>query len=84
MPRVKLGRDPRQEHINVISRIIKHHMADRDIATQTELAERCGIPRQTLGRRMRRGGWGLEELQALDKVLRFSQEDAAAIMGVRK
>lgn len=84
MPKVKLGRDPRQEHANTITRIIKHHMTDRDIATQTQLAERSGIPRQTLGRRMRRGGWGLDELQALDKVLRFSPEDAAVIMGVRR
>ena len=84
MPKVKLGRDPRQEHANSIARIIKHHMTDRDIATQTELAERSGIPRQTLGRRMRRGGWILDELQELDKVLHFSPEDAAVIMGVRK
>lgn len=84
MPKVKLGRDPRQEHANSIARIIKHHMTDRDIATQTQLAERCGIPRQTLGRRMRRGGWILDELQELDKVLHFSPEDAAVIMGVRK
>lgn len=84
MPKVKLGRDPRQEHANSISRIIRHHMTDRDISSQTELAQRSGIPRQTLGRRMRNGGWGLDELLALDKVLRFSQEDAAAIMGVRK
>lgn len=84
MPKVKLGRDPRQEHADAVCRIIKHHMTDRDIPSQTELAQRSGIPRQTLGRRMRKGGWGLDELLALDKVLRFSQEDAAAIMGVRK
>lgn len=84
MPKVKLGRDPRQEHAEAICRIIRHHMTDRDITTQTELAERSGIPRQTPGRRMRRGGWGLDELLALDKVLRFSQEDAATIMGVRR
>lgn len=40
MPKVKLGRDPRQEHANAITRIIKHHMTDQDIATQTQLAER--------------------------------------------
>ena len=33
---------------------------------------------------MRRGGWELDELMALDKVLRFTAEDAAAIMGVRR
>ena len=41
MPKVKLGRDPRQEHTADIAKIIKHHMTDRDIATQTALAERC-------------------------------------------
>lgn len=84
MPKVKLGRDPGQEHTADIAKIIKHHMTDWDIATQTALAERTGIPRQTLGRRMRRGGWELDELMALDKVLRFTAEDAAAIMGVRR
>ena len=44
MPKVKLGRDPGQEHTADIAKIIKHHMTDRDIATQTALAERTGIP----------------------------------------
>ena len=83
MPRVKLGRDPRQVHTDSVAKIIRHRMTDRDIPSQTVLAQRTGIQRQTLGRRLRTGGWELDELMALDKVLRFSPEDAAAIMGVR-
>ena len=83
MPRVKLGRDPKQVHNASVAKIIRHRMTDRDIPSQTVLAERTGIQRQTLGRRLRTGGWELDELMALDKVLRFSPEDAAAIIGVR-
>lgn len=84
MPRVKLGRDPRQVHTDSVAKIIRHRMTDRDIPSQTVLAQRTGIQRQTLGRRMRYGGWLLDELTALDKVLRFSPEDAAVIVGVRR
>ena len=83
MPRVKLGRDPKQVHNASVAKIIPHPMTERDIPSQTVLAQRTGIQRQTLGRRLRTGGWELDELMALDKVLRFSAEDAAAIIGVR-
>jgi len=84
MPAVKLGRDPRKVHNDSVSKVIQHRMLDRDIPSQTVLAQRSGIQRQTLGRRMRYGGWLLDELTALDKVLRFSPEDAAVIVGVRR
>jgi len=74
MPKVNLARDPRAERAASMRRTM------RDIASQTELARRIGMRAGTLSAKMHSGAWTAEDLAALDKVLRFSAEELAALV----
>ena len=79
MPKVNLARDPRAERAASMRRTINAKRGMRDIASQTELARRIGMRAGTLSAKMRSGAWTAEDLAALDKVLRFSAEELAAL-----
>lgn len=80
MPKVNLARDPRAERAASMRRTINAKRGMRDIASQTELARRIGMRAGTLSAKMRSGAWTVEDLAALDKVLRFSAEELAALV----
>ena len=79
MPKVNLARDPRAERAASMRRTINAKRGMRDIASQTELARRIGMRAGTLSAKMHSGAWTAEDLAALDKVLRFSAEELAAL-----
>lgn len=80
MPKVNLARDPRAERAASMRRTINAKRGMRDIASQTELARRIGMRAGTLSAKMHSGAWTVEDLAALDKVLRFSAEELAALV----
>ena len=80
MPKVNLARDPRAERAASMRRTINAKRGMRDIASQTELARRIGMRAGTLSAKMHSGAWMAEDLAALDKVLRFSAEELAALV----
>lgn len=80
MPKVNLARDPRAERAASMRRTINAKRGMRDIASQTELARRIGMRAGTLSAKMHSGAWKAEDLAALDKVLRFSDEELAALV----
>lgn len=80
MPKVNLARDPRAERAASMRRTINAKRGMRDIASQTELARRIGMRAGTLSAKMHSGAWKAEDLAALDKVLRFSAEELAALV----
>ena len=45
-----------------------------------ELAQRTGIPRSTIYRRLEDGTWSLAELRALDRAVQFDDEAKIEIM----
>lgn len=80
MQKVNLARDPRAERAASMRRTINAKRWMRDIASQTELARRIGMRAGTLSAKMHSGAWTVEDLAALDKVLRFSAEELAALV----
>ena len=80
MPKVNLARDPRAERAASMRRTINAKRGMRDIASQTELARRIGMRAGTLSAKMHSGAWTAEDLAVLDKVLRFSAEELAALV----
>ena len=80
MAKVNLTRDTRAERAANMRKAINAKRVMRDIPSQTELARRIGMRVGTLGTKMRSGAWTVEELAALDKVLRFSAEELAALV----
>lgn len=80
MPKVNLAREKRAERAASMRRTINAKRGMRDIASQTELARRIGMRAGTLSAKMHSGAWTAEDLAALDKVLRFSAEELAALV----
>ena len=76
MPKVNLARDPRAERAASMRRTINAKRGMRDIAS----ARRIGMRAGTLSAKMHSGAWTAEDLAALDKVLRFSAEELAALV----
>lgn len=64
-----------------VRRAVRVLMAVED-ETQADLTEATGIPKSTLIRRMRRGGWSVQELQAL--ALHFRVEPAVLLGGAER
>lgn len=84
MPRVNLGRDPTKERQEATRRIIKRGMAEQGIDTQLELAQKIGVDRLYLQRRMSGAVvWDINTLAKLAKRLKLTEQDAAVILGVK-
>lgn len=81
MPRVKLGIPSPAQQRAAFNKIVKKAMVDNDIEDYVTLASRMGMSRQAVSRRMNDGGWKLEELWLLVRVLKLSGEQAAAMLG---
>ena len=80
MPRVKLAPDEKADRAKSMRIIILSKSAARDIRTQAELARRAGMRAGTLTDKLAHGAWTAADLAKLDKVLRFSAEELAAIV----
>lgn len=80
MPKVKLGRDPSEERAKNIRTVINAKRGERDIKSQSVLAEMIGINKCTFSAKMRNGTWTLADLTRLDRVLRFDVDDLRQIV----
>ena len=80
MPKVKLGRDPAEERAKNIRTVINAKRGERDIKSQSALAEMTGINKTTFTAKMRNGTWTLADLTRLDRVLRFDVDDLRKIV----
>ena len=80
MPKVNLMPDPRADRAKKMRTAIMSKAASRDIRSQVELARRSGISEHSVCSKLRSGAWTAEDLAKLDKALRFSAEELAAIV----
>lgn len=80
MPKANLLPDPQADRAKSMRVIIMSKSAARDIRSQAELARRTGMRAGTLSEKLTSGAWTASELARLDKVLRFSAEELAAIV----
>lgn len=83
MPAVKLGIPTAAQQNAALRKIIKKAMVDNDIEDYAMLARRMGMSRQAISRRMNHGGWKLEELCRLVRVLKLNGDQAAAMLGAQ-
>lgn len=80
MADVKWARDPREERAKKMRCIIRAKLSQRDIRSNTQLADKANVGRSTLSHKMRSGTWTCEDIRQLDKVLRFSAEEIAELV----
>lgn len=83
MPRVNLGRDPTKERQETTRRIIRRGMAEQGIRHDVVLAEKMGVSKSVLSKRMSSMSWDLDELIRLFKILHLTEQDAAIILGIK-
>ena len=83
MPRVKLGRDADAERRTATKGIIRMAMNRQGIWTQRECAARLGKSQPWFSQRLKDNSWKLEDMVLLSRVLKFTPEEAAAILGVK-
>ncbi|MEA4919341.1 MAG: hypothetical protein VB078_00235 [Clostridiaceae bacterium] len=83
MPRVNLGVSPDRRQAAQIRKIIRTNMAKMDIRHDSQVAESAGMLPPLFCKRLKAGGWRVQELIKIAKYLRFSAEDAAAVLGLR-
>ena len=81
MPRVKLGTPTPAQQRQAMNKVIKKAMVDCDIADYNTLGLRMGMSRQAVSRRMNDGGWKVEELWRLVRVLHLTAEQLAIMLG---
>ena len=81
MPKTKpLIRDEKAERAETRRKLIQSKMGARDTRPRVELSRRIGISENALHGKMRLGCWTADDLAKMDKVLRFSAEELAAIV----
>lgn len=84
MPRVKLGAPSPAQQRQRMNKLIRSAMVQRDICDCTALAAAIGMDPQAVRRRMRQGGWKVEELWQLVRVLQLTAEQAGLMLGGRQ
>lgn len=80
MPKVNLTPNPKVERAKQMRRTIQAKRCLRDIPTQAELGRLAGISEGSMSNKLRTGCWTAEDLYNLDRVLRFSVEELAALV----
>lgn len=80
MPKVNLLVDERAERAKRMRTAIMSKAASRDIRTQVELARRSGISEHSMCSKLHSGAWTAGDLAKMDRILRFSAEELAAII----
>lgn len=81
MPRVKLGAPTPDQQRVAMNKVIKKAMVECDIEDYVTLGLRMGMSRQAISRRMNDGGWKIEELWRLVRVLKLSAGQVASMLG---
>lgn len=80
MATAKWARDPEAERAKRMRCIIRAKLSQRDIRSNTQLADKADMGRSTLNHKMNYGTWTCADIKALDKVLRFSAEEIAELV----
>lgn len=81
MPRVKLGQDPKRERIELRRRMISAKAAIRGYESRATIAGAVGMDEHKYRNRLRGDtAWQLDDLAALDKVLRFTDAELAQLV----
>lgn len=84
MPKVKLNRDPVQERIEYRRNLIESKAHARGYRTQADVERAMGQPPAWLSRRLcGRVHMELDDLDKLDKVLRFGTAEMAQLVRCR-
>ena len=83
MPRTKLDVMTPERQREITNKIIQHAMVEKGIKTPTELAPLINMTESTARRRFRFGGWTIEELQIMVRVLTMAADDAVKMLGYR-
>lgn len=79
MPKVKWIWSPTAQR-GVFNEVVKVYMAKANLKTQAALADRLGMNRCVLNKRMNNGGWSEVELWQLIRTLQIAPEDVARMM----
>lgn len=81
MPKVKLVRNPEQEHIDLRKRMISAKAAMRGYESKKDIAYAIGMSNAVYSRRLNGDyKWSLDDLAALDRVLRFTDAELAQLV----
>lgn len=74
MPKVKLWENPVAERNKAIGKAVKKSLVDFD-SNIGLLAEKAGMNRSVLSKRINHGGWSVDELMRVAKELKWNAED---------
>ena len=80
MPKVTWAQDPREVRAKSMRTLINMKCAERDIRNQSDLARKIGMGISTLNHKMRTGTWTCEDIQRIDRFLRFSTDEIARLV----
>lgn len=81
MPKVKLNRDIQRERVEFRRNMIESKARLRGYRTQVELEKALGVPGNWVSRRLRgETEMVLNDLDKLDKLLRFNAEELAQLI----
>ena len=79
MPKIKYIWTPQSQR-DVFNEIVQIYMIRAHLRTQAALADRIGMNRSVLNKRLQDGGWSDVELWTLIRVLQIAPEDVAKMM----
>ena len=79
MPKIKYIWTPQSQR-DVFNEIVQIYMIRAHLRTQAALADRVGMNRSVLNKRLQHGGWSDVELWTLIRVLQIAPEDVAKMM----
>lgn len=83
MPKVKLNRDIRQERIDFRRNLIESKFHSRGYRAQTEVERALGVSQGWLSRRLRGYAFALDDLDKLDRLLKFDAQEMAQLVRCR-
>lgn len=64
----------------VFNRCVRTAMARKDVLTHSQLAALMGMERSVVSRRLKSGGWSVEETWRLIRILGIEAQDVAVMM----
>lgn len=79
MPKIKYIWTPQGQR-DIFNEIVQIYMIRAHLCTQAALADRLGMNRSVLNKRLQHGGWSETELWMLIRALKIEPEDVARMM----
>lgn len=64
----------------IFNRYVRMAMAGKDIRTHSQLAAMMGMDRSVVSKRLRTGGWSMEEAWRLIRLLEIGRDEVAVMM----